>query len=763
MRTQSFFRILVLAIVLVAGIWLWRQNARLDSQTGGIDDANGYFALASGGDELLRADVGDAALPATVSHAPVSSHLVDLADVPTAGVTSEINRANSAKNPDWRGGLENQFSPLKNSALRQAAADLPAQTNVQNAALSAAFSLTRTVNFDGMDINDCCGGSGATVPPDPDIAAGKSHLITVVNDAFDIYSTAGAHISGPFTFQAFFASVAGCNSADDTSSVASSMFDPNVLYDEQTDRYIIAIDRVRLNKTALYSVDGSHYCMAVSATNNPTGQWRLYAFPLDLADPSGIWLDFPHAGVGNGAIFMGGNMFRTGASQLYEESRVWAFPKADLYAGNSVTPAEATVGLSFTPQPAKVHGYDQGTWPPASAPHYFLTSGGDVAGSNRVLFSWKNPLSGGLPQVVGMVDINAAAGVNAGFPVATPQLGGDPISGNDLRPLDLEYRNGFLWTAATVGCNPGSGTVNCVRWAQIDPISATIVQAGTYGSPGQYRSFPDLAVDACGTMAIGYTKGSASTHPSVYVASRLWDSPAGMLDGEQLLKAGELVYTAFDSPNNSFGGRRWGDYTGMTIAPDGKTFYYVGQYSKNTGNPNGRWGTYIGAYEAPSCSAPPPPLGAYNLYLPIIAKSSPFAPPTSKAGYWRSTEDAREFYVSADESQVLGYTIFISVPGCGNYAIQQPTTPIVNDQFSFGGNFPVEGTFTSPHGAQGRDQLISIDIPGCGIVSTGGWLDWYAGWLRDGQPAFTGFVPAQIVAPSNGVATPGLSIQLLED
>ena len=62
------------------------------------------------------------------------------------------------------------------------------------------------------------------------------------------------------------------------------------------------------------------------------------------------------------------------------------------------------------------------------------------------------------------------------------------------------------------------------------------------------------------------------------------------------MKAGEITYTAFDGAP-----RRWGDYTGMTIDPDGQTFWYLGEYSKITGNANGRWGTYIGSFTYPDC------------------------------------------------------------------------------------------------------------------------------------------------------------------
>jgi hypothetical protein len=195
------------------------------------------------------------------------------------------------------------------------------------------------------------------------------------------------------------------------------------------------------------------------------------------------------------------------------------------------------------------------------------------------------------------------------MPVNTPQSGGSALQGNDFRPQDFEYRNGFAWTSSTIACNPGGGTVNCVRWAQINPATATVVDAGVYASSGQYRTFADLAVDGCDNMAVGYTKSSSSMFPSIWVTGRESSDPAGTLQAETQLKAGEITYTAFDSAP-----RRWGDYTEMTIDPAGATFWYLGEYSKNTGTTSGRWGTYIGSFSYgcnpgnpnPTPTSPPP-------------------------------------------------------------------------------------------------------------------------------------------------------------
>jgi hypothetical protein len=85
--------------------------------------------------------------------------------------------------------------------------------------------------------------------------------------------------------------------------------------------------------------------------------------------------------------------------------------------------------------------------------------------------------------------------------------------------------------------------------------------------------------------------------PSIWYTGRKAGDPAGTLQAEAQLKAGEILYTAFDpSP------RRWGDYTEMTIAPDGTTFWYLGEYSKNTGTTSGRWGTWIGSFSFTDCT-----------------------------------------------------------------------------------------------------------------------------------------------------------------
>jgi subtilisin-like proprotein convertase family protein len=553
-----------LSLLLLVGIWLLSQASGPAPESLTRQQAIQSFAPVDVGNRDAVGEIVEQSisLPTTVN----------LADVP-AGVYDPDNQYDR-----WQRGeidLQEEFFrvPESEMALLQAEAlELPSSANIQLAPTGPELQApTAGVSFDSIDFTECCGGGG-NVPPDPELAVGPNHIIAVVNVAFEIYNKSGSSLSGPTTFTSFMSSNSNC----------TGVFDPNVLYDEREDRFILGID-----------ADGTDYCLAVSQTGDPTGSWNIYSFSTGSAS---VFFDYPHAGVGNDAIYMGANMF-SNTSGGFLDSRVWAFNKQAMYNGTAASSVMRNLGSNDdTPQPLNLHGWNQGTWP-TSGPHYFFTETG-YNGANHTVYSWSDPFGANNFSTVGTVNLNTATGVTAGNSIAFPQSSGGTLQGNDWRPQDFEYRNGFAWTTMTIGCNPGGGTVNCVRWAQINPATATVVDAGVYSSSGQYRQFPDLAVNHCDDMAVGYTRSSSSMFPGVYVTGRLSTDPAGTLQAEVLQKSGEISYTSFETSAP----RRWGDYTEMTIDPNGLTFWYLGEYSKNTGTTQGRWGTHIGSYSFGSCS-----------------------------------------------------------------------------------------------------------------------------------------------------------------
>lgn len=560
MFSSKWVRVTVSLLVIMAGLWLVFSTSGPAAETIARQEAIQAFAPINPDREGVSGPVSAVASPV----------VVNLKDIP-AGVYDPNNQYDR-----WLRGeidldeVEGMRSSAELAALREAALKLEPSSSIdiaQNVFSPLAPALG--VSFDGIDYNECCGGGG-NVPPDPELAVGPNHVIAVVNVAFKIYDTNGNLLVGPTTFASFMASNPAC----------TGVFDPNANYDESADRYILGID-----------ADGTDYCVAVSQTGDPTGAWNIYAF--HTVNNNREFFDYPHAGVGRDALYMGANIFR---GNSFLQARVYAFDKAAMYAG---TPAamvtRSLANIEDTPQPLNLHGWNQGTWP-SSGPHYFITET-NYNGRNYTVFSWNAPFGANTFATVGTMDLQTATGVTAGLPVNVPQSGSSGLlQGNDYRPQDFEYRNGFGWTVQTISCNPGSGTVNCIRWAQINLSNATVANAGVYASNGEYRFFGDLAANHCNDMAVGYTKSSSSMFPGVWYTGRLSSDAAGTLQPEAQLKAGEITYTAFDSSP-----RRWGDYTEMTVAPDGVTFWYLGEYSKDTGTTSGRWGTYIGSFSFAGC------------------------------------------------------------------------------------------------------------------------------------------------------------------
>lgn len=476
-------------------------------------------------------------------------------------------------------------------ALADGSDDLDVNNNGKGKGIGKKGPKLRKV-IDSIGAEDCCIGVPftATVPPDPDMAVGPDHMIAVVNVTFEIYDKEGNVLQSAMPYGFLFAGVEpifdACN--------GPFPFDPDVVYDESIGQFIMGVDG-----------GGAFYCIGITTTGDPTGTWNLYAFLANAGFTE--FFDFPHMGVGVDAIFVGSNQFAAG----FVGSAVFAVKKADLIAGGPLTVVRQNVPrFDSTPQPANLHGVAEGTFP-TSGPHYIMTEVFD--GIHHSVYEWNDPFGANVFSLTGDVDLAAASGVAcpafACFPIPVPQAGSAvTLASNDWRGQETEFRNGSLWTTQTISCNPGSGAVNCVRWAEIDPtsvvpgpvdgagflISATtngVIQAGVFSSDdGTHRWFPSITANACGDMAIGYSKSSLSMFPSVALTGRRRTDLPGQVRAEVDVIAGTESYRSFQNPALP---NRWGDYSGMTIDPNGKDFWYIGEYAASSTNPFANWQNVI--------------------------------------------------------------------------------------------------------------------------------------------------------------------------
>ena len=333
-----------------------------------------------------------------------------------AGFSSKVSRAaainlsdvpiiDTNSGDEVRGGprIGSRFSDREIAAAQRAAKKQKKNAAVQNldgSSVPVGQKPKLETSFASIDAADCCDDIpfAATVPPDPDLAVGPDYVIAVVNVAFEIYDKQGNSLTGgPVGFSQFFdPTIGGTLPGTPTPgcpAYTGGLFDPDVLYDAEADRFILGIDG-----------GGTDFCIAVSQTGDPTGAWDRYAF---AADVNNAFFDFPHMGLGESEIFVGSNQFG-GALPFGFQGRVFAVDKDSLYNGGPLLVATREVAppglegasnfkLDGTPQPAQT---------PTGPAHYIMTEFFD--GVVHSVYSWEDPFGADIFTLVGDVDLATA-------------------------------------------------------------------------------------------------------------------------------------------------------------------------------------------------------------------------------------------------------------------------------------------------------------------------------------------------------------------
>jgi hypothetical protein len=167
--------------------------------------------------------------------------------------------------------------------------------------------------FEGGENDDNWDVLGAFIaPPDTIGEVGKDHFVQMFNLLTEIFDKDGNSVFGPFPTSTFFAGMDGnCAISDDG--------DPIVLYDEETNRWLVSQFLASFQ-------DG--LCIAISTTGDPTGSWHQYEF-----DFTGIGFpDYPHYGFSTGAINVMVNLFTP-----FQGSALGAIDKSEMLSGGPAT------------------------------------------------------------------------------------------------------------------------------------------------------------------------------------------------------------------------------------------------------------------------------------------------------------------------------------------------------------------------------------------------------------------------------------------
>ena len=412
---------------------------------------------------------------------------------------------------------------------------------------SSAASVNIEVNTQGIN-----GG----FPPDPSGAIGPNHFVQAVNTTYGVYETDGSTASFPFSLSTLW-------------SGSSNDGDPIVMYDQFVDRWFIS----------QFQTDNNAILIAVSVTPDPQEEYYAYEFEL-----SGF-PDYPKYSIWGDAYYMSANSFGHDAVAFEREKMIAGDPTASMIAIN--TPNMPT-GNFYSMLPADADG----ELPPIGTPNYFFFPGDNSWGGNstdhirvyEMSIDWDNPNSSSM-TLSQQIDTDA---FNANFtnswndieqPDSNQKL--DAVAG--IFTYRAQYRKWINYNTVvlTMVVDLNGFDDAGIRWYELrqsdidgDIGDWYIHQQGTYAPDDNHnRWLASASMDDFGNIAMAYSIGGEDLSASIAITGRQrWD-PLGEMTIEEVI--------AIEGTGAQSGGNRFGDYAHMTLAPDGETFWFTGEYIAN--------------------------------------------------------------------------------------------------------------------------------------------------------------------------------------
>ncbi|NPA67562.1 MAG: T9SS type A sorting domain-containing protein [Chlorobi bacterium] len=394
-------------------------------------------------------------------------------------------------------------------------------------------------------------------PFDPSGAAGINYYIQMINaTTYAIYDKTNGNI------------VLSGNLGDLWDPPTDNSGDPIVLYDKAAGRWFLA---------QFHTGGNNEIYIAVSKTDDPTGEWYTYTFTSpDFPDylKFSVWQD---------GYYMTANY----------DQKIFAFNRDKMLAGDGT--AEAVYQTFNPPQP---NGFfvplpadaSDGVLPDAGTPCTIFTysddgwGGGNIDAVNiyNASVDWNN-LTMTVTNVGALSTQSFDSSYDSGWD-DIPQPGTsqmlDGIGGALMYRAQWKKWSGYntvLLTWAVKISSSQRGIFWCeLRQDQTDD-SWSIYQQGIYAPGTDYYWMSSAAMNDMGDIALCYAKGNGTdTYMSLaYTGRKAGDALGTMTLAETIVQPGESAQT---------GTNRNGDYSQTCVDPDGVTFWHTGEYLKSGGN-----------------------------------------------------------------------------------------------------------------------------------------------------------------------------------
>ncbi len=359
-------------------------------------------------------------------------------------------------------------------------------------------------------------------PPDPNIAVGPNHVVTVCNNEIAFFDKFGNN--------SFRQIISGSSGFWGSVGAGGFVFDPLAVFDPHSGRFIVAAADGAGNNDAVL--------IAVSDDDDPNGTWYKYRH---VVAGTCDFLDFPNLGISSTAIFITGDCFYGGGNRAF----VW--DKAEVLNGLPATLRNIQMSSNLQSLGA-LKNYDDDLG-------YFATTYNSSSTQLKLMAIMNAPTNPTRTQTFVTVPYYT-------YPNDAVQLGtsnrADTI---DFRIKSGVVRNGRMWVTHNNGANGRAS----VRWYEIDlqgwPNSGNqpvLVQSGDIEPSNiDYTWYGDIDVADDGTAVIAFNRSSSQQYISIEHVWRRAGDPLGTMRAPEQLQISTSPET----------GNRWGDYSGVQQDP----------------------------------------------------------------------------------------------------------------------------------------------------------------------------------------------------
>ncbi len=381
----------------------------------------------------------------------------------------------------------------------------------------------------------------SSIPNDNHMAISNGgKIVSVVNSNVRMYDETGTLI---FT--------KGLSAFSSAIGNYANISDPRVLYDQESDRFIM------LYFSGYYATN-STIIVGFSKTNDPTALWNFYKVPGNPYNDTS-WSDYPILTLTKGELFFTFNLLQDGIvdwRKAFKQSIIWQVDKQKGYAGDSLI-TKVWGDIKYNGRPLWNICPAQGGSALQNNGVYFVSvRPSDLQNDSVFLTYLSGTLVSSSPQLTTRV---FKQNKTYGLPPNVPMPNRNYLQTNDARVLSATIENNMLhYVQNTIDTTFNTAGVYYGRIANpqnSNPIlTATIIRNDTmdYGYPSVAYVGGGLT-DNSVMITCSHTSKNIKPGTSVFYADRL-----GQISSQLRCKDGEGWINALTDTNE-----RWGDYTGI--------------------------------------------------------------------------------------------------------------------------------------------------------------------------------------------------------